>query len=509
MNLAEESVWTKQNELPAFPALHKNEQTEVLVVGGGITGIMTAYELTKLDLQVILIDASTLCSGTTGRTTAKITAQHGLLYDSLIKSSGIDQAEQYYTSAIEGRKHIEKVMNELQMNIKMAAKDSVMYTTESENIQKIEDEFQAYEKLDIPGRFNKNIDLPINSKAAITLLNQLQFDPIAYLKHVVEACVQKGVKIFEHTQAIDLEHSDDIEVATEEGHKITSTYVVQATHFPFHDPLGMFTTRLIPERSYIYAGMDPSVQIDGMYLSCDTPERSIRSTTFDDVKGFLIGGEGYTVGKNESIANPYAALKQTALDLFPEHTFSIQWSAQDYNTMDSIPYIGRLKNKNENIFVATGFKKWGMTTSSTAALLIADLIQNRNNVYEKLYSPSRFDITSSVPKFVKQNTHVATQLVKGKITNKAKPIEELQKNEATTIFKGAKKIGVFKDDEGKIHGIDTKCTHLGCEVEWNSYDYTWDCPCHGSRYTHTGKVIEGPAKESLSKENIKNMKPLL
>src|SRR5699024_6876727 len=147
--------------------------------------------------------------------------------------------------------------------------------------------------------------------------------------------------------------------------------------------------------------------------------------------------------------------------------------------------------------VATGFKKWGMTTSATAALLIADLIQKRPNTYEDLYTPSRFDVSTTVPSFLKQNTHVASQLVKGKVSSDTKEIDNLGKHEATTFFKGLKKLGVYKDGDEQIHVVDTTCTHLGCEVVWNKHDYTWDCPCHGSRYMYNGTVIEGPAKKSL------------
>ncbi|HLR15750.1 MAG TPA: FAD-dependent oxidoreductase [Bacillota bacterium] len=502
MTFTHASLWQKAHPFPSFPTLESDIDCEVLIVGAGITGLLTAYELRKIGLQVVVIDSHEIASGTTGRTTAKITAQHGLIYHSLIESSGIDQAQEYYETAIMGKNALLQTAADLQMNIALEHKDSVIYTTEEMNVQKIVDEFHAYERLHIPGSYTDNIDFPIETKAAITMLDQSEFDPLSYLLHIVEDLVDDGVTFYEHTQAVDLEQDEKIYVHTHRDHKITSTYVVQASHFPFYDPLGMFTTRLIPERSFVYTGKNHSLEVKDMYISCDQPLRSFRSTTVNNEDYFLIAGEGYIVGKDNDHTRPYEALTSTANTLFPNHTFVSQWSAQDYNTMDSIPYIGRLKNKNENIFVATGFKKWGMTTSATAALLIADLIQKRPNPHEEMYAPSRFDVSTTIPSFLKQNTHVASQLVKGKVSSDSKDVEDLKKHEATTVFKRGKKLGIYKDQDEQIHVIDTTCTHLGCEVEWNPHDYTWDCPCHGSRYMYNGTVIEGPAKKSLQNDEL-------
>lgn len=503
MTFKQQSLWEQDIKLPTFSPIDKNMQTEVCIVGGGITGIMTAYELSRIGLQVIVVDAYTLGSGTTGRTTAKITAQHGLIYDQIIRSYGVERAGLYYQSAIDGKNNIRNHIEQMEMDVQLEEKTSTVYTQEDENVQMIEDEFRAYEKLHIDGSLSQSTQLPIETKAAIHLPNQFQFQPLSYLKHMIERCVKNGIQFYEHSQAVDIEHDDQIKILFEQENTITCSYLVQTTHFPFYDPVGMFTTRLIPERSFVYAGLQPDMQLAGMYINCDKPLRSIRSTFFENEQAFLLGGEGYVVGKTKANIDPYEELKQTATEWFPEHSFIAKWSAQDYETMDSIPYIGRLKNKHENIFVATGFKKWGMTTSSTAALLITDLIQGKNNPYEELYSPSRFDLTTSVPSFVKQNTHVATQLVKGKLRaddSKDLDVNTLQPNEATTLFRDGRKIGVFKDESHTIHSVDTTCTHLGCEVEWNGFDLTWDCPCHGSRYMYSGEVIEGPAKKPLKKE---------
>ncbi len=505
MTFKQPSIWEKETDLPSFSPIDKNVQTDVCVVGGGITGIMTAYELSQIGLRVIVVDAYKVCSGTTGRTTAKITAQHGLIYDQIIQSYGVEHANRYYQSAILGKDNLLKHIKQLEIDVQLEEKTSTVYTEQEENIRKVEDEFRAYEKLKINGSFSTSVDIPIETKAAIHLLDQVQFNPLYYLKSIIKSCMENGVQFYEHSLAVDLEHNEHINVLFDRGHKISCTYVVQATHFPFYDPLGMFTTRLIPERSFVYAGLQSDIQIPGIYINCDHPTRSIRSTSIQDQSGFLLGGEGYVVGKTKGHVNPYEELKQTATELFPQHSHVTEWSAQDYNTMDQIPYIGRLKHKHENIFVATGFKKWGMTTSSTAALLITDLIQGRKNPDEDIYSPSRFNLTTSVPSFVKQNTHVATQLIKGKISaedSKDFDVNTLQPNEATTLFRNGKKIGVFKDPSHTIHSVDTTCTHLGCEVAWNAFDLTWDCPCHGSRYMYSGEVIEGPAKSPLKKEPL-------
>jgi Rieske Fe-S protein len=239
----------------------------------------------------------------------------------------------------------------------------------------------------------------------------------------------------------------------------------------------------------------------GMYLSVDSPTRSLRSTPYNGGKLILVGGESHKAGQGINTMKHYEALHNWGTQVLGIKTFPYRWSTQDLITIDKIPYIGPISSNQENIFVATGYKKWGMTTSTVAARVITDAIMRRGNDYKTLYAPSRFIMDPSVKNFLVQNFDVAGHLISGKVEMAEKKIEELTNGEGAVVKVRGKRAGAYKDTNGMVHIVDTTCTHLGCECEWNAGDRTWDCPCHGSRYTYDGDVIEGPAEKSLTKLN--------
>lgn len=239
-----------------------------------------------------------------------------------------------------------------------------------------------------------------------------------------------------------------------------------------------------------------------MYLGADQPTHSLRSATLNGEEVVLIGGEGHKVGQGINTEYHYQSLQRFAEENFNVLSYPYRWSAQDLITIDKIPYIGKLKESKENIFIATGFKKWGMTHGTVAAQLITDLIMQRKNPYEEVYKPSRFHADPSIRYFLRQNLDVADHFIRGKLDLPKKSVEQLEKGEGNIIYVNSKRAGAYKDEGGKIHCVDTTCTHLGCEVNWNAGDSTWDCPCHGSRFSYDGTVLEGPAKTPLKTINL-------
>jgi Rieske Fe-S protein len=236
-----------------------------------------------------------------------------------------------------------------------------------------------------------------------------------------------------------------------------------------------------------------------MYLSADNPKRSIRYATINDQKLILIGGESHKTGQGVPTIQHYKTLQSFASEVFTVTSIPYRWSAQDLTTLDKVPYIGNMTTNTPNIYVATGYRKWGMTNGTFAGLLLTDLIMNRENRYRDLYTPSRFYTDPSVKHFITQNLDVAKHLVEGKIEVVVRTPEDLANGEGAVVIVNGKRAGAYKDENGTLSIVDTTCTHMGCEVEWNSGDRTWDCPCHGSRFSIHGDVIEGPAKQSLNK----------
>jgi len=494
-----EPIWRKDISLPDFPTLTESIQTDVGIVGGGITGITAAYLLSKQNLNVVLLDAGSVLNGTTGHTTAKITAQHGLIYDELIHHIGIEKASLYYQAAEKAKQFIEQIVNDKDIECGFRNEDAYIYTNSESYINKLEKEKEAYERLNIKGTITDKVPIELPVKRALIMHNQAQFHPLQYLKILLQESLNKQLTVYENTVATDIEYNKHANIITRDGHRITCRYVIQASHFPFYDRLSFYFARMYPERSYLIAGKAPNKFAGGMYINAESPTRSIRSLQFGDEEFLLIGGENHKTGQGKSTMKHYEALQAFASEYFQIDKVDYRWSAQDLTTLDKLPYIGPVTKDENEILVATGFRKWGMTNGTIAAQIITDHILEKENPYTELFSPRRFHADPSVKKFMEMNADVAKHLIKGKLEFTNNQTKNLKADEATVTRIAGKRVGVYKDTEDNIHMVDTTCTHLGCEVEWNSGDRTWDCPCHGSRFNFTGEVIEGPAKKPLPK----------
>lgn len=491
-----EPYWRDSIDLPKFPSLEEDLQVDVVIVGGGITGITTAYLLSNEGMKVALLEAGNLLNGTTGHTTAKITAQHDLIYDELLNHFGHEKAYQYYEATSEALQFVKDTVQKHQIDCDLKEEDAYIYATQKSSINKMIKEIEAYEKLGIKGELINQLPIHLSVQSAIVMPHQAHFHPLKYLTHLVHLIQKQGVQIFERTTAMDVERGSTPTVITEKGNKVSGKYVVAATHFPFYDP-SFYFARMHAERSYVLA-IRPRKEFEGgMYLSVDQPVRSLRPLYIDGEDCLIIGGESHRTGQGICAFSHYEAIERFAQETYGIQEYKYRWSAQDLITLDKVPYIGQMNKEEPNIFVATGYRKWGMTNGTVAARLLSDLILERENPYVELYSPSRFNMDPSIKNFLKDNINVAGQLIAGKVGIVFDKVEDLSNDEATIVMIDGERCGAYKDLEGKLHIVDTTCTHLGCEVDWNHGDRTWDCPCHGSRYSITGEVIEGPAKEPL------------
>src|SRR5699024_8015729 len=326
--------------------------------------------------------------------------------------------------------------------------------------------------------------------------------PLKFLKVLVDEAVNNGLEIYEHTTATDIEYNKHPTIVTRDEHRINCNYVIQASHYPFYDGQGFYPTRMYPERAYIIAVKTPEQFPGGMYINAESPSRSVRLANMDGEDLWLIVGENHKTGQGKSTMKHYEALQQFAEKQFGISEFVYRWSAQELTTMDKVPYIGSVTKNEDNVFVATGYRKWGMTNGTIAAKIISDRILDKDNPYCELYTPSRFQADPSVRKFTRINADVAKHMIRGKLEYTNDNVKDLEPDDATVTRVNGKRTGVYKDNDNQLFAVDTTCEHLGCEVNWNSGDRTWDCPCHGSRYSYTGEVIEGPAKEPLNKVKL-------
>ncbi|MBM7569899.1 FAD-dependent oxidoreductase [Aquibacillus albus] len=496
-----EPYWRESIHIPEFPKLEESIHADIGIVGGGITGITTAYLLVKAGLKVALIDAGRLLNGTTGHTTAKVTAQHGLIYDELIQHIGEEKAKLYYEACTEAMDFIQERINEHNISCDFSIEDAYVYTNSDRYISKIESEKKAYDKLGIKGEITKEIPFDIPIKSAIVMKNQAQFHPLKYLKTLVDYMKENGGLIYENTTAIDVANGDHPNILTREGYRITCDRVVAASHYPFYGGEGYYFSRMYPERSYIIAIDTDKKFPGGMYINAEDPTRSIRSTTLNGKELWLIGGDNHKTGQGKSTIEHYEALEQFANETFGIKNYQYRWSAQDLTTLDKVPFIGQVTEDQPEVLIATGFRKWGMTNGTIAAKLLADIITSKENKYRSLYSPSRFHADPDIKKFSSINADVAKHLIKGKLEYTTANIDDVNRDEAKVVRINGRRAGVYRDNNGEPHIVDTTCTHMGCEVNWNAGDRTWDCPCHGSRFNINGEVVEGPAQQPLKKYN--------
>ncbi|WP_438348742.1 FAD-dependent oxidoreductase [Paenibacillus sp. FA6] len=496
-----ESLWRSSTELPTFPRLTENITVDVAIVGAGIAGITTAYLLSKEGFKVAVLDAGQILQGTTGHTTAKVTAQHGMIYDELIQNLGEAQASKYYQANNDALQWIAQTVKEHNIPCEWQQQDAYLYAESNQAEAKLMKEFKAYEKLGIPGQWKESVPVPLHVKGAIQLPGQAQFHPLAYLKALVDAIVKAGGVIYENTTVSNrLEGERPFTLTTLHGdHHITCQHLVSTSHFPFSDGGGFFFSRLHAERSYVIAMKPQTPFAEGMYISVDEPTRSLRTASWNGEQLVLVGGESHKTGQGICTYRHYENLEEFGAKLLGNQGIPFRWSTQDLVTLDKVPYIGQITSKDEGIYVATGFAKWGMTTSAVAARIITDQIQGRDNLYSDLFSPSRFNADPSIKNFVVQNANVAKEMLTGKLGIVYTKADELEKDEGSVITHYGKRAGAYRDPEGNLHLVDTTCTHMGCEVEWNEGERTWDCPCHGSRFGYDGKVMEGPAQEALKR----------
>ncbi|MBV7506334.1 FAD-dependent oxidoreductase [Bacillus sp. sid0103] len=491
-------TYWREIELPVFKKLTEDLSVDVTIVGAGITGITAAYLLSKEGKKVAILEAGSVLNGTTGHTTAKVTAQHGLIYDEFINHFGEEKARLYFESHMNAIQFVESNINEKGIDCDFSKEDAYIYAVTEEYKDKLVTEWEAYKRLDIDGALKDTIPFNIEVKAALMMQNQAQFHPLKYLKVLLDEAVKAGCTVFENTTASDIE-DDGVQpkVVTKSGFKVTCNQVIIASHFPFYDLPGLYFARMYADRSYAIGIKTDKEYPGGMYISADSPTRSIRYTPINGEKLIIIGGENHKTGQGIDTIAHFEALEGFAEDVFGIKEYDYRWSAQDLVTLDKLPYIGPITAEREHILVATGFKKWGMTTGTMAGRLLADYVLNNDNPYKELYSPSRFHADPDLKSIVSTNVDVAKHLLKGKLEIVPGDPDDLMDGEGSVVMYNGKRAGAYKDKNGKLYIVDTTCTHLGCECEWNHAEKTWDCPCHGSRYAYSGDVIEGPAKKAL------------
>ena len=497
------SYWIEsiKSEKEKFPKLEKDTKADVCIIGGGLTGITTAYYLSKTNLKVVLLEKYRICEHTSGNTTAKITSQHDLFYDYLIQSQGKEKAKQYLEANEQAIENIASIIQKENIDCDFERQDNYVYTLKQDDVIKIKKEVEAVNSLGFPAKFVTDVELPFRTLGAIKFPNQAQFNPSKYVNGLVKVMKQKeNVDIFENTKVVDLknaENSASYNVITEDGHTVTAKYVVLATHYPIINVPGYYFLKMYQEMSYVIGVETNNPLFQGMYINTERPTVSFRTAKQDGKDLLLIGGMGHKTGERKDISDSYTNLEAIAKQYYPDCKIVYRWCTEDCISLDKIPYIGEFSNLMPNVYVGTGYKKWGMTTSNVAANIITDKILGKKNAYEEVFTSTRMEPVKNHQEVGNMLKEVVTSWTIEKLEIPEEKLQDIKKGEGGMIEFEDKKVGAYRDESGKVYLVKPVCSHLGCELTWNNLEKTWDCPCHGSRFNYKGKSIYDPSIRDL------------
>lgn len=427
------SIWT-ETKMPKFPELHAQLKTDVLVIGGGMAGLLCAHQLQDSGAQVVLVEAGRICGGVTASTTAKITAHHGLIYHKLLQKLGTERAKLYLEANEEAVARFYRLCKEIPCHFESQA--NFVYSLNDRQI--LEQETHALHRLGCGVSLKEELPLPFRTAGAVKMKRQAQFHPLEFAAHIANK-----LRIFENTTVRELKNG----VAVTDFGEIAADSIVIATHFPMLNKHGFYFLKMYQQRSYVL-GLENTDFPGGMFIGSEENSLSFRRSG----ELLLLGGGGHRTGARGGGWRELWDFAQTA---YPQAVEVSRWATQDCMTLDAMPYIGQYSRRTPNLYVATGFNKWGMTGSMVASTLLRDLILGRQSPYEALFSPSR---GMNVPRLSANLLHAT-----GNLLRPTRP----------------------------------RCPHMGCALRWNPVERSWDCNCHGSRFAENGKLLDNPAQDDL------------
>lgn len=425
-----DSIWIKTAEAPQFEALNGDIQTDVLVIGGGIAGILCAYMLKRSGVDCVLAEADRICGGITKNTTAKITTQHGLIYDRMLRRFGAEKTRLYWNAQQLALEKYRDLSREISCDFENC--DSYVYSRVDR--EKMEREVAALNKIGCSADFVDQTALPFAISGAVRVRDQAQFHPLKFLY-----AIAKDLPIYEKTKIRELTPNGAV---TANG-TIHAKKMIVATHFPFLNKHGSYFLKLYQHRSYVLA-LENAPDLQGMYV--DESKTGLSFRNYDGL--LLLGGGSHRTGKK---GGGWEELSTAARRYYPTAREVARFATQDCMTLDDLPYIGQYSKQTPNLYVATGFNKWGMTSAMVSAMLLCDLVREKQNDFADVFSPSRSILRP-----------------------------QLAINTAESLL-------------GILTPTAPRCPHLGCALKYNAQEHSWDCPCHGSRFDENGNLIDNPA----------------
>ncbi|MEV6782344.1 FAD-dependent oxidoreductase [Streptomyces sp. NPDC051098] len=498
----DESYWMTTTAATNHPPLRSQATADVAVIGGGIAGLVTAWELQRAGLDVVVLEADRIAAGVTGYTTAKLTSLHGMHYAQLESRHGGESAALYALSQQDAVEHVAALCAELDIDADLERVPAYTFVEDPKRVDEVRAEADTARRAGLEATFVTDTELPFPVAGAVRVEGQLQFHPRKFLLGLAERFVRAGGRIHERTRVTGLRDGRRCHLTTESGATVDASDAVIATHYPVFDRTLLFT-RLKPRRELVLAAPVPATDApEGMYLSPESGTRSLRSAPYDEGRRLVIlTGESFEPGAG-GVRERYARLEAWADERIPgfaaaEKTY--RWAAQDNDSHDHLPYVGHAHPGTQHLYVATGFGGWGMSNGVMAGrLLTAHIAGGPRPPWTELYDPRRLPAVRDTAELAKFQAGVAKHFVGDRLhTSHVDSVEEVAPGSGAVVRIGGKHCAVYRDESGEVRSLSARCTHLGCLVQFNDAERTWECPCHGSRFATDGSVLHGPATRPL------------
>ena len=493
------SIWMATANTPSQSPLRESIRTDICIIGAGIAGLTTAFLLGREGRSVVVLDDGMIGGGMTGRTTAHLSNAYDDRYVEIERLHGAEASRhtaESHTAAID---KIAEIVSQEKIDCNFEWVDGFLFGATPGAVGLL-DELAAAHRAGLTA-VEKVMRAPLESfdtGVALRFPRQAQFHPLKYLEGLARAIIRDGGRIFGQTHATKIEGGADARIETSHGPAVTCEVVVVATNTPVNDMVAIHTKQA-PYVTYAIGVRVPKGSITrALYWDNGNPYHYVRLQTDNNHDVLIVGGEDHKTGQANDGNERFARLEQWTRERFPQMgEVEYRWSGQVMEPVDGLAFIGRNPLDSDNVYIATGDSGQGMTHGTIAGMLLTDLIQGRENKWEDLYSPSRVRL-KALPEYASENINVAGQFIDYVTAGDIKSEEELKPGEGAIMREGISKIAVYRDESGTVHKLSATCPHLGCVVAWNSTEQTWDCPCHGSRFSANGQVYQGPANSNLS-----------
>jgi len=500
-----ESLWDVNPPNQTFAPLDQELETDVVIIGGGITGLTAALKLHEAGKHVVLLEQHRVGSGTTGGSSAHLTEQVDCTYKEIIANFGLDEAKLVAAASRNAIEHIHRRIDALHIDCQFERVPGWLVAESEEQLDTLADEQAAAHEAGVDVLMETSVPLPYPVAAGLRFRHQAKLDSLAYVRGLADEAHRRGVRIYENTHVVKVDDGEPCVVHLASGAKVKAGSVFLATHSP--NNFLFLNTKLAPYRSYCAAF--PSLPLpNALFWDLADPYHYLRTATIRGERYVIVGGEDHKTGSDEE-AHHVDALVDWARGHLRAGKPAFTWSAQLYESADGLPFIGR-NSASKHVYVCTGLSGHGLTLGTAGALIVSDLILGVDNPFESVFHATRIKPIASLVDFVKENAGFPAHLIGDRLTSPGvESVADIGRGEGRVLRVGGRRVACYRDEENGLHAVSAVCTHMGCLVKFNDVERTWDCPCHGSRFDLGGDVLDGPATKSLEKVQVEDALPPL